>query len=63
MVRLSSLLGPHILNSYITISSFPEAWKVARVVPIPKVESPIESDHYRAIALLPVISKVYEKLV
>lgn len=28
----------HILNSFISISSFPEAWRVARVLPIPKVE-------------------------
>ena len=53
----------HILKSFITISSLPEALKVARVSPIPKVESPVESDHYRPIAILPAISKVYEKLV
>ena len=28
----------HILNSFISISSFSEAWRVARVLPIPKVE-------------------------
>ena len=28
----------HILNSFISISSFPEAWRVARVLPIPKVK-------------------------
>ena len=50
----------HILNSFITISSFLEALKVARVSPIPKVESPVESDHYRPIAILLAISKVYE---
>ena len=53
----------HILNSFISMSSFPEAWKVALVSPIPKVESPFESDHYRPIAILPAISKVFEKLV
>ena len=36
---------------------------VARVSPIPEVESPIESDHYRPMAILPAISKVFEKLV
>ena len=51
----------HILNSFISMSSFPEAWKVALVSPIPKVESPFESDHYRPIAILPAISKVFEK--
>ena len=53
----------HIINSFIIISSFPEAWKVARVSPIPKVDSLTESDHYRPIAILPAISKVYEKLI
>ena len=50
----------HTLNSFITISSFPEAWKVACVSP--KVDSPIESDYYWPIGILPAISKVYEKL-
>ena len=53
----------HILNSFISMSSFSEAWMVARVSPIPEVESPVESDHYRPMAILPAISKVFEKLV
>ena len=48
----------HILNSFISMSSFSEAWKVARVSPIPEVESPVESYHYRPMAILPAISKV-----
>ena len=50
----------HILNSFISISSFLDAWRVARVSPISKVESPVECDHYRPIAILPAISKVHE---
>ena len=53
----------HIINSFITIGSFSEVWKVARVSPIPKVDYPTESDHYRPIAILPAIFKVYEKLI
>ena len=45
----------HILNSFISMSSFSEAWKVARVSPIPEVDRPM--------AILPAISKVFEKLV
>ena len=53
----------HILNCFINTNTFPAAWKTARVSPIPKVDFPTESDHYRPIAILPVLSKVYDRLV
>ena len=53
----------HILNCFINTKTFPAAWKTARVSPIPKVDFPTESDHYRPIAILPVLSKVYERPV
>ena len=53
----------HILNCFINTNTFPAAWKTARFSPIPKVDFPTESDHYRPIAILPVLSKVYERLV
>ena len=53
----------HILNCFINTNTFPAAWKTARVSPIPKVDFPTESDHYRPIAILPALSKVYERLV
>ena len=53
----------HILNCFINTNTFPAAWKTARVSTIPKVDFPTESDHYRPIAILPVLSKVYERLV
>ena len=53
----------HILNCFINTNTFPAAWKTARVSPIPKVDFPTESDHYRPVAILPVLSKVYERMV
>ena len=52
-----------IINSFISNDTFPAAWKMARVSPIPKVDSPINADQYRPIAILPALSKVYEQLV
>ncbi|MEL7309737.1 MAG: hypothetical protein AAGK05_19085, partial [Pseudomonadota bacterium] len=40
----------------------PELWKKADVVPIPK-SSPVKKDQLRPISLLPVVSKIYEKIV
>ena len=53
----------HIINSYISYQRFPDAWKQARVSPIPKITNPTEEDHLRPISILPVLSKVYKRLV
>jgi exonuclease III len=53
----------HILNEFISSNSFPLAWKLARVSPIPKTESPTEADHFRPISVLSALSKIYERLV
>ena len=36
-----------IINSFISNDIFPAAWRMARVSPIPKVDSPIYADQYR----------------
>ena len=45
----------HILNEYERKNPFPAAWKVARVSPIPKNDSPSDVDHYRPISVLPAL--------
>jgi len=52
-----------IINNYIKESKFPSEWKIARISPIPKIDKPIELKDYRPISILPILSKVYEKLV
>ena len=42
---------------------FPRAWKLARISPIPKVYTPVTEDDLRPVSILPVLSKVFEKLV
>ena len=53
----------HIINSFISSSSFPAAWKIARISPIPKTDLPTEPDRYRPISILPALSKVFERLI
>ena len=59
------LAGPHtrIINRCITKAYFPKLWKIARVSPIPKVDNPTTNDELRPISILPVLSKVFERLV
>ena len=65
MMAANYLASPltQIMNSFISNNTFPATWKMARVSPIPKVDSPINADQYRTIAILAALSKVYEQLV
>ena len=58
------LAGPlmHIINISIDTSSFPQTWKTARISPIPKTDSPVSQKDYRPISILPVLSKIFERL-
>ena len=52
-----------IINVCITEAYFPKLWKIPRVSPIPKVDNPTTNDEPRPISILPVLSKVFERLV
>ena len=52
-----------LFNTSIETSQFPDSWKVARVTPIFKEGDKTEKSNYRPISVLPVISRLFEKLV
>ncbi|PFX20980.1 putative RNA-directed DNA polymerase from transposon BS [Stylophora pistillata] len=52
-----------IINNRISKLYFPHAWKLARISPIPNVDTPVSEDHLRPVSILPVLCKVFEKLV
>jgi hypothetical protein len=43
-------------------STFPFVWKISNVVPIPKVNSPMEKSDYRPISILHVLAKAIESV-
>ena len=53
----------YIINTSITQQLFPLAWKSATVVPIPKEGNPKDVNNYRPISILPLPSKIIERLV
>ena len=64
----SNLIAPpltHIINLSISTSSFPNLWKHAKVVPLLKstTADPLLPKSYRPVALLPILSKVLDKVV
>ena len=59
------LISPlvHIINNSIDQKIFPNSWKIARVCPIPQVDQPTSVKDFRRISVLPVLSKVYERVI
>ena len=51
------------INKCISIKSFPDELKVADVIPVFKKEDPNNKANYRPISLLPIISKIFERVL
>ena len=61
--ELSYILA-ELFNKCLKESCFPDCWKVSSVVPVFKnVGERSTAKNYRPVSLLPVVSKVFEKLV
>ena len=52
-----------LFNLSLSSGSFPDAWKMARVVPIPKSSDMSVPSNYRPISILSIISKILERVV
>ena len=53
----------YLINKSITDGTVPALWKVARVTPLYKSEDKLLVENYRSIYVLPVLSKVLERVV
>ena len=55
----------HLVNLSLSQHKFPNKWKLAKVIPLykGKGKNKMESDSYRPISILPVLSKVTERAV
>ena len=67
LVKLSAQVIAQILtiifNQSIREGCFPSAMKVAKVLPLHKGDSMLSVGNYRPISLLPIFSKIFERLV
>ena len=52
-----------LCNLSITLGSFPDACKIAKVKPLCKKGSKTDQPNYRSLPLLPLLSKVFERVV
>ena len=52
-----------IANLSFETGIFPDLCKIAKVIPIHKKDNPLLCENYRPISLLPIFSKIFEKLI
>ena len=52
-----------LFNTSLETSNFPDIWKISRVAPIHKEGDKSEKSNYLPISVLPVISRLFERLV
>ena len=52
-----------LVNLSLSTGSVPDEWKKARIVPLYKSGGQENMDNYRPISMLPVLSKILEKVV
>ena len=52
-----------LFNSSLKLKKFPMSWKSANVMPLHKKDSHSDIGKYRPVALLSVLSKIFEKII
>ena len=52
-----------LFNLSLSLGLFPDCWKIARVAPVFNDGPADESFNYRPISVLPVVSRLFEKLI
>ena len=54
----------HLLNACLKLSYFPKAWKLAKILPIPKKGNSLsDPNNFRPISLLSCLGKCFEKII
>ena len=53
----------HIINLSIRCGYFPDEWKISKVLPLYREDIKSDPNNYRPISILPVVSKIIEKVI
>ena len=53
----------NLFNEYLTTGNFPDNLKLAHINRVFKRKDPLNNENYKAVSVLPSISKIFEKLM
>ena len=53
----------NLMNLSLSTSTVPRQWKIASILPVPKVTSPVTPSDFRPISITPVLSRMMERIV
>ena len=53
----------HIINLSISTQIFSEKWKKSKIIPLHKKDDQLNPKNYRPVAIIPVVSKIIERIV
>ena len=53
----------NLFNECLTTGNFPDNLKLAHINPVFKKKDPLNNENYKAVSVLPSISKIFEKLM
>ena len=52
-----------IVNASLSSQTFPDIWKKGKIIPLCKSNNPTSPNNYRPITILPILSKIMERIV
>ena len=52
-----------LLNKMLRTGNFPDKLKLADITPVFKKNNPLEKANYRPVSVLPVVSKIFERIM
>ena len=52
-----------LINLSIQHEDFPDSLKIAKIMPLPKTDTLKDLSNWRPISVLPLLSKIYEKII
>ena len=61
-IELGPVFQP-LFKQSVDIGVIPTIWKTSIVVPVPKISSPSELNHFRPVALTSIVMKCFESLI